>query len=205
MYLRKFSLSSRFSFQQVPTQKLIKGKFQDNFEFLQWFKKFFDANYEEREYDALAARFGIPLGSGKARKEKAKELTYKAIEPIPSLVLNIIPVEEAEKTVSFDRTTTSMNSFHQNLEIGGNSSKTGITSTPNQLSMSFTNIEEISSPIVNTFSLSAHQDTAYGTGNEIKTEDASAAKDVNYRQADTTVENTDQVFYFRNIKLIEIM
>ncbi|KAF8382902.1 ebp-1, partial [Pristionchus pacificus] len=25
----------------VPVEKLIKGKFQDNFEFLQWFKKFF--------------------------------------------------------------------------------------------------------------------------------------------------------------------
>lgn len=24
--------------------KLIKGKFQDNFEFMQWFKKFYDAN-----------------------------------------------------------------------------------------------------------------------------------------------------------------
>merc|ERR1719447_636569 len=29
----------------VPVDKLIKGRFQDNFEFLQWFKKFFDANY----------------------------------------------------------------------------------------------------------------------------------------------------------------
>merc|ERR1719326_1431064 len=29
----------------VPVDRLVKGKFQDNFEFLQWFKKFFDANY----------------------------------------------------------------------------------------------------------------------------------------------------------------
>ncbi|KAG8170414.1 hypothetical protein JTE90_012664, partial [Oedothorax gibbosus] len=29
----------------IPVDKLIKGRFQDNFEFLQWFKKFFDANY----------------------------------------------------------------------------------------------------------------------------------------------------------------
>ena len=38
--------------------KLIKGKFQDNFEFVQWFKKFFDANYDGKEYDPLAARQG---------------------------------------------------------------------------------------------------------------------------------------------------
>lgn len=34
----------------------MKGRFQDNFEFLQWFKKFFDANYDGSEYDAIAVR-----------------------------------------------------------------------------------------------------------------------------------------------------
>ncbi|CAL4075731.1 unnamed protein product, partial [Meganyctiphanes norvegica] len=45
----------------VPVDKLIKGKFQDNFEFLQWFKKFFDANYDGSEYDAMSMRGGEPL------------------------------------------------------------------------------------------------------------------------------------------------
>lgn len=31
---------------------------------MQWFKKFFDANYDGREYDALAAREGVPMGFG---------------------------------------------------------------------------------------------------------------------------------------------
>uniref|UniRef100_A0A1I8EU14 Microtubule-associated protein RP/EB family member 1 n=3 Tax=Onchocercidae TaxID=6296 RepID=A0A1I8EU14_WUCBA len=47
----------------VPVEKLIKGKFQDNFEFLQWFKKFFDANFDGHEYDPLEARSGEPLPS----------------------------------------------------------------------------------------------------------------------------------------------
>ncbi|EFN76897.1 Microtubule-associated protein RP/EB family member 1 [Harpegnathos saltator] len=47
----------------IPVDKLIKGRFQDNFEFLQWFKKFFDANYDGREYEAYEARNCIPLGS----------------------------------------------------------------------------------------------------------------------------------------------
>lgn len=42
----------------------MKGRFQDNFEFLQWFKKFFDANYVGNEYNPLEARGGVPLGSG---------------------------------------------------------------------------------------------------------------------------------------------
>ncbi|XP_053963593.1 microtubule-associated protein RP/EB family member 1 isoform X2 [Anastrepha obliqua] len=48
----------------IPVDKLIKGRFQDNFEFLQWFKKFFDANYDGREYEPLIARSGIKLGNG---------------------------------------------------------------------------------------------------------------------------------------------
>ncbi|XP_019875749.2 microtubule-associated protein RP/EB family member 1-like [Aethina tumida] len=30
---------------EVPVDQLIRGRFQDNFEFLQWFKKFYDVNY----------------------------------------------------------------------------------------------------------------------------------------------------------------
>ncbi|XP_065339523.1 microtubule-associated protein RP/EB family member 1 isoform X2 [Cloeon dipterum] len=40
----------------IPIDRLIKGRFQDNFEFLQWFKKFFDANYAGNHYDPVAAR-----------------------------------------------------------------------------------------------------------------------------------------------------
>ena len=42
----------------VPVDKLVKGRFQDNFEFLQWFKRFFDANYQGQDYDAMGARGG---------------------------------------------------------------------------------------------------------------------------------------------------
>merc|ERR1719239_2129675 len=47
----------------VVVDRLVKGKFQDNFEFLQWFKKFFDANYGGQEYDALEIRGGEEVGS----------------------------------------------------------------------------------------------------------------------------------------------
>lgn len=43
-------------FQIIPIDKLVKGRFQDNFEFLQWFKKFFDANYAGQHYDPVEAR-----------------------------------------------------------------------------------------------------------------------------------------------------
>ncbi|KAK6172006.1 hypothetical protein SNE40_018412 [Patella caerulea] len=47
----------------IPVERLVKGRFQDNFEFVQWFKRFFDANYQGQEYDALAARRGEAVGS----------------------------------------------------------------------------------------------------------------------------------------------
>lgn len=39
-------------------ERLVKGRFQDNFEFLQWFKKFFEANYDGKEYDPVLVRQG---------------------------------------------------------------------------------------------------------------------------------------------------
>ena len=52
-------------FQSVEVDKLVKAKFQDNFEFLQWFKKFFDANYSgDGDYDPVKARGGQALGQG---------------------------------------------------------------------------------------------------------------------------------------------
>lgn len=67
-YIQNFkNLQSAFSKlgvdKMIPVEKLVKGKFQDNFEFVQWFKRFFDANYQGQEYDALAARDGQSLGS----------------------------------------------------------------------------------------------------------------------------------------------
>jgi len=46
----------------VPVDRLVKGRFQDNFEFIQWFKKFFDANYGGNHYDPTAARGGVDPG-----------------------------------------------------------------------------------------------------------------------------------------------
>ncbi|XP_049824945.1 microtubule-associated protein RP/EB family member 3-like [Aethina tumida] len=40
----------------VPIDRLIKGRFQDNFEFLQWFKKFHDANKGRIPNDGDAVR-----------------------------------------------------------------------------------------------------------------------------------------------------
>jgi RP/EB family microtubule-associated protein len=40
----------------IPVQRLMKCKFQDNLEFLQWMKKFWDTYYSGNAYDAVARR-----------------------------------------------------------------------------------------------------------------------------------------------------
>ncbi|KAI6646664.1 hypothetical protein LOD99_12785 [Oopsacas minuta] len=44
----------------IPIEKIVKGKFQDNFEFLQWFKEFYNRNYDpdrsQNEYDPVKVR-----------------------------------------------------------------------------------------------------------------------------------------------------
>lgn len=49
---------------EIPIERLIKGRFQDNLEFLQWFRKFFYANQTCKSYDALAVRDGMSMGYG---------------------------------------------------------------------------------------------------------------------------------------------
>merc|ERR1712227_995070 len=71
----------------IPVERLIKGRFQDNFEFVQWFKKFFDANYQGDEYDPIAARSAAgaaPSGPSKApaaRKPPAKAAPRAMTKP----------------------------------------------------------------------------------------------------------------------------
>ena len=70
----------------------MKGKFQDNFEFLQWFKKFFDANYSGDPYDPVGARDGQEVATGaKAAKPSGvkKPLVPSAYGACKSPVLEL--------------------------------------------------------------------------------------------------------------------
>ncbi|NP_989115.1 microtubule-associated protein RP/EB family member 1 isoform X3 [Xenopus tropicalis] len=85
----------------IPVDKLVKGKFQDNFEFVQWFKKFFDANYDGKDYDPVAARQGQesapvpvlaapvlnkpkkPLGSGNTAPQRTVPVQRTAVSNKP--------------------------------------------------------------------------------------------------------------------------
>ena len=52
--------------QQIDVERLIRGKYQDNFEFMQWLKWFFDThyNFDGPEYDAVGRRSRSKGGRG---------------------------------------------------------------------------------------------------------------------------------------------
>lgn len=70
----------------IPVEKLVKGRFQDNFEFGQWFKKFFDTNYDGKQYDPEGRRGGavvMPAGSVGPAAAKAVAAAPAAARPSP--------------------------------------------------------------------------------------------------------------------------
>jgi microtubule-associated protein, RP/EB family len=50
----------------IPVESLVKCKMQDNLEFLQWTKKYWDLNFPDHEYDAVARRKGGALPTASA-------------------------------------------------------------------------------------------------------------------------------------------
>lgn len=74
----------------IEVEKLCRGKYQDNLEFMQWFKRFFDLNYGGHDYDAVAVRMkgkggksffpasGAAKASAPAKKTRATANTKTA-------------------------------------------------------------------------------------------------------------------------------
>ncbi|KAH8926026.1 hypothetical protein BT69DRAFT_1317910 [Atractiella rhizophila] len=50
----------------IPVEKLMKCKMQDNLEFCQWIKKFWDMHFPGGEYDPMSRRKGQTLDAGSA-------------------------------------------------------------------------------------------------------------------------------------------
>lgn len=50
----------------IPVEMLVKCKMQDNLEFLQWSKRYWDQNFPGGDYDAVGRRKGAGAGAGAA-------------------------------------------------------------------------------------------------------------------------------------------
>lgn len=72
----------------VPIESLTKCKMQDNLEFLQWSKRFWDVNFPGHEYDALARRKGAGIATATpaaAAPLSGRTSTTSARKPAPAV------------------------------------------------------------------------------------------------------------------------
>eukprot|EP00099_Drosophila_melanogaster_P027342 NP_729295.1 uncharacterized protein Dmel_CG32371 [Drosophila melanogaster] len=125
----------------IPIDRLVKGRYQDNFEFLQWFRKFFDANYESREYDPVIARNGAMLGLGSPPMEAKLRKSVNKSNPQTK------PTEES--SAQTDRATTEpknqvykSNSENKTIEEASAQTDLAITEPENQVHESQTKTTE---------------------------------------------------------------
>ncbi|ORX60164.1 hypothetical protein BCR36DRAFT_579615 [Piromyces finnis] len=93
----------------IPVQRLMKCRFQDNLEFLQWMKKFWDTYYSGNAYDAVARRNASkkvtkkPLNSVKPRVVTSRPSTASS-RSTPTRTTGIKPT--GTKTTSTLKTKT---------------------------------------------------------------------------------------------------
>lgn len=63
--------------QHIDVPKLIRAKYQDNLEFLQWFKRYFEGKWDKAEYRAKERR----LSAMKAAAGPARRVSIKPAQP----------------------------------------------------------------------------------------------------------------------------
>src|SRR5689334_21831261 len=76
----------------VPIESLTKCKMQDNLEFLQWTKRFWDANFPGHEYDAVARRKGAGVsGPNPAAPVSGRTSTTTSRKPTANTAARAAP------------------------------------------------------------------------------------------------------------------
>lgn len=69
----------------IPVEQLVKCKMQDNLEFLQWTKRYWDQNYPGGDYDAVSRRKGLGAGAAPSLPPSKGGGTSMARRPAGSL------------------------------------------------------------------------------------------------------------------------
>ncbi|KAF2160460.1 hypothetical protein M409DRAFT_70426 [Zasmidium cellare ATCC 36951] len=69
----------------IPVEMLVKCKMQDNLEFLQWTKRYWDQNYPGGDYDAVSRRKGVGVGAAPSLPPSKAPANSAARRPAGSL------------------------------------------------------------------------------------------------------------------------
>ncbi|ESN98551.1 hypothetical protein HELRODRAFT_84431 [Helobdella robusta] len=126
----------------IPIERLVKGRFQDNFEFIQWFKKFFDANYELNQYDPVAARGGEAMGGiGNQIVPPRKSNNMAATSSSSSSHTSSRPKPSGRSTIKMAPTTPAKSNL-KNSQGDVNHKLEGITSQLQEMKLTIDSLEK---------------------------------------------------------------
>ncbi|KAL5276609.1 MAPRE2.2 family protein [Megaselia abdita] len=95
----------------VPIDRLVKGKFQDNFEFLQWFKKFYDSS--EGQSTEVNNNSKEPSTSTQSKKLQVKE---NPVRPVSPNFLKDIEEEKLSLTEKMEFIENERNFYYSKLQ-----------------------------------------------------------------------------------------
>lgn len=94
----------------IPVDRLIKLKFQDNLEFLQWMKKYWDAHYEEGPHKVVNVTSSVPLPAAPVVSSK-----FSTSKPIVGLSrtssISSVQNQRPPAPTTIPNTTTNNNSI----------------------------------------------------------------------------------------------
>ena len=83
----------------IDVAKLVKAKYQDNLEFCQWIKAYFEKHYTGEAYDALGRRKGQDLfyiaGGGKVAPLKPQHSASSVRQPVTTTASVQKPIQKA--------------------------------------------------------------------------------------------------------------
>ena len=80
----------------IEVDRLVRAKFQDNLEFLQWLKSFYESNTQNQssDYDPLSRRFGTSMPSWACQsKQKAQTSKSPSKAPVVRKQQNVVSSE----------------------------------------------------------------------------------------------------------------
>ncbi|KAJ5918450.1 hypothetical protein N7466_010442 [Penicillium verhagenii] len=89
----------------IPVQSLSKCRMQDNLEFLQWVKKYWDQHYPGGDYDAVGRRkaSGAPVGGAPASSRAPSAGSRRGATPVSSAARPRVATSTAPQTAALNQ------------------------------------------------------------------------------------------------------
>eukprot|EP00823_Brevimastigomonas_motovehiculus_P003230 TRINITY_DN194_c4_g1_i1.p1 TRINITY_DN194_c4_g1~~TRINITY_DN194_c4_g1_i1.p1 ORF type:complete len:389 (+),score=152.98 TRINITY_DN194_c4_g1_i1:86-1252(+) len=215
----------------VDVDKLVKAKYQDNLEFFQWMKSFFDSKYSGQNYNPVERRehamrsFGkkLPASSKKAldaeTASSSSSSSSSSVSPSPSRHQSISTVSALSSSSSASSLSSSSSTSVSHTSISSktanirkktkpfSSSSSTNNNNNNSISSSISHTSHISSSNNsnknNTSLSSSTQQTKVAAENEAKLKEMSEQ----FEKLKTSAEGLEKErnFYFKKLRQIEIL